>query len=165
MHVCTVAFGSGREGGTCWKDQRFLLKWLRYRPEHDVKLLGSRPFSFQGLDHEHEDLPGDEVHVVLKVTKEKRTCSSWRRRSSSAPRCMLLAPPPTSLERGKGTKDVSCAKAKTIMRNVIRDSEGNDIPTDTAKVKPSVESASEGAAPLAAFIPNVSELTAGIGEV
>ena len=24
VHVCTVAFGSGREGGTCWKDQRFL---------------------------------------------------------------------------------------------------------------------------------------------
>ena len=42
MHVCTVAFGSGREGGTCWKDQRFLLKWLRYRPEHDVKLLIKR---------------------------------------------------------------------------------------------------------------------------
>ena len=110
--------------------------------------------------------PGDEVHVVLKVTKEKGTCSSWRRRSSIAPRSMLLAPPPTLLERRcTGTKDVSCAKAKTIMRNVIRDSEGNDIPIDTAKVKLSVESASEGAAPLAGFTPNVSEFTAGSGEV
>ena len=88
------------------------------------------------------------------------------RRSSSAPRSMLLAPPPTSLERiCTGTKDVSCAKAKTIMRNVIRDSEGNDIPTDTAKVKLSVESASEGAAPLAGFTPNDSEFSAGSGEV
>ena len=39
MRYCTVAFGSGREGGTCWEDQLCLLKWLRYRPEHDVKLL------------------------------------------------------------------------------------------------------------------------------
>ena len=35
-------FGSGREGGTRWGVQRFLLKWLRYRPEHDVKLLIKR---------------------------------------------------------------------------------------------------------------------------
>ena len=45
LHLCTVAFGSGREGGTCWEDQLFLLfslKWLRYRPEHDVKLLTRR---------------------------------------------------------------------------------------------------------------------------
>ena len=42
VHGCTVSFGSGREGGTCWRDQRFLLKWLRYRPEHDVKLLVKR---------------------------------------------------------------------------------------------------------------------------
>ena len=42
VHGCTVAFGSGWEGGTCWGVQRFLLKWLRYRPEHDVKLLIKR---------------------------------------------------------------------------------------------------------------------------
>ena len=29
VHGCTVSFGSGREGGTCWRDQRFLPKWLR----------------------------------------------------------------------------------------------------------------------------------------
>ena len=31
------------------------------------------------------------------------------------------------------------------MRNAIRESEGNDIPTDTAKVKLSLQSANEGA--------------------
>ena len=42
VHERTVSFGSGREGGTHWGDQCFLLKWLRYRPEHDVKLLIKR---------------------------------------------------------------------------------------------------------------------------
>ena len=64
-----------------------------------------------------------------------------------------------TLEEMHGTKDVSCAKVKTVMRNAIRESEGNDIPTDTAKVKLSVESATEGAAPLAGFTPKVLEFT------
>ena len=102
---------------------------------------------------------------MLKVTQEKRTCWSSRRLTRSSGidnrqghelkgeeaqlECSAeYADGVTSdvtLEEMYGTKVFSCAKVKTVMRNAIRESEDNDIPTDTAKVKLSVESATEGA--------------------
>merc|ERR1712136_695745 len=70
-----------------------------------------------------------------------------------------------SLEEIFETKDVSFAKDKTMMKKAIREGEGYDTPKDTAKVKLSVEIATDGTAPLPGFTAKVLEFSAGSGEV
>merc|ERR1712136_165045 len=69
------------------------------------------------------------------------------------------------LEDTVETKDVSFAKDMTMMKKAIREGEGYDTPKDTAKVKLSVESATDGIASLPGFTAKVLEFTAGNGEV
>ena len=77
----------------------------------------------------------------------------------------VTVPAPAQEEDLFKTKDVSFAKDKTMMKKVIREGEGYDFSKDTAKVKLSVESPTDGAASLAGFIPKVLVFTAGNGEV
>merc|ERR1712135_246794 len=70
-----------------------------------------------------------------------------------------------TLEEIYETKDVSFAKDKTMTKKAIKEGEGYDTPKDTAKVKLSVESATDGTAPLPGFTGKVLEFTAGNGEV
>jgi len=63
------------------------------------------------------------------------------------------------------TKDVSFAKDKSVMKKQIQEGEGYDTPKDCAKVKLSVEAATDGATSLPGFAPKHLEFTAGNGEV
>mmetsp|Transcript_67430 Transcript_67430/g.191146 ORF Transcript_67430/g.191146 Transcript_67430/m.191146 type:complete len:487 (+) Transcript_67430:1-1461(+) len=63
------------------------------------------------------------------------------------------------------TKDVSLAKDKSLMKKQIKEGEGYDTPKDTAKVKVSVEAATDGSEPLPGFSAKVLEFTAGNGDV
>jgi len=63
------------------------------------------------------------------------------------------------------TKDVSFKKDKTMMKKQIKEGEGYETPKDCAKVKLSVEAATDGSAALPGFSAKVLEFTAGNGEV
>jgi len=70
-----------------------------------------------------------------------------------------------TLEEIYETKDVSFAKDGSVMKKAILLGEGYDTPKDTGKVTLSVESATDGVAPLAGFTPKVLEFVAGGGDV
>merc|ERR1739848_491851 len=63
------------------------------------------------------------------------------------------------------TKDVSYVKDKSVLKKCARRGEGNELPKDCAKVKLSVEEATDGSAPIKSFFAKVLEFTAGNGEV
>ena len=63
VHGCTVAFGSGREGGTCWEDQRFL-------PAHPA-LQKSGSFCFWGEVRGAHLLSGAEARISYPRVEEK----------------------------------------------------------------------------------------------
>merc|ERR1712136_110685 len=54
---------------------------------------------------------------------------------------------------------------KTLMMKIIKEGEGYNTPKETAKVKLSVESATDGVAPIPGFTPKVLEFVVGNGEV
>merc|ERR1712136_580706 len=70
-----------------------------------------------------------------------------------------------TLEEIYETKDVSFEKNKTLMMKIIKEGEGYNTPKETAKVKLSVESATDGVAPIPGFTPKVLEFVVGNGEV
>jgi len=63
------------------------------------------------------------------------------------------------------TKDVSFAKDTTVMKKMVKEGEGWETPKDAAKVKLSVESATDGTSPLPSFSAKQLEFTLGNGEV
>merc|ERR1719436_630032 len=63
------------------------------------------------------------------------------------------------------TKDVSFSKDGSLMKKQVQEGEGYDTPKECAKVKLSVEAATDGSSPLAGFHAKVLEFTAGNGEV
>lgn len=63
------------------------------------------------------------------------------------------------------TKDVSLGKDKSVMKKQMVEGEGYETPKDTAKVKLSVEAATDGTSPLPGFQAKVLEFTVGNGEV
>jgi len=63
------------------------------------------------------------------------------------------------------TDDVSPHKDKTMIKKQVKDGEGHNKPKDGAKVKLSVETATDGSTAIPCFTAKVLEFTAGNGEV
>lgn len=63
------------------------------------------------------------------------------------------------------TKDVSFSKDKTVMKKSVKEGEGWETPKDSGKLKLSIETATDGSAPLPSFKAQVLEFTLGNGEV
>jgi len=69
------------------------------------------------------------------------------------------------LEELYETKDVSFNKDKSVMKKQVKQGEGYETPKDSAKVKLSVEAATNGTSPLAGFSTKVLEFAMGNGDV
>jgi FK506-binding protein 4/5 len=63
------------------------------------------------------------------------------------------------------TKDVSFGKDKSVMKKQIKEGEGYDMPKDSAKVKLSVEAATDGNSALPGFAAKTLEFIVGNGDV
>ena len=62
-------------------------------------------------------------------------------------------------------RDCSFEKNNSLMKKMVREGEGYDMPKECAKIKLSVETATDGTNPIAGFTAKVLEFTAGDGEV